>query len=344
VYNHFLGQRKDVYLNQGKTTNYYQQAADLTALKKDKTWLKDTNSQVLQFSLKCLQTAYNNFFSKKAKFPKFHAKRNKQSFTIPQHIKVEGSKLFFPKFREGIKVKLHREIEGEIRHATVSKNCAGQYFVCILVDRNIKQFPKINKQVGIDLGLNTLATCSNGKVYKNIRPYKTLEKRLRVLNKDFSRTKKDSNNREKSRLRLARLYNKITNIRNDHLHKISRQIVNENQVIILEDLNISGMMKNRCLAKSISDVSLSELVRQIEYKAEWYGRTVIKVDRWFPSSKMCNKCNYVMETLPLSVREWTCPKCSVEHDRDKNAAINILNEGKRTVGTTELACGLDVSL
>jgi len=344
IYNHFLSQKKDSYLSGGKSLNYYEQASELTKLKKDKTWLKDTNSQVLQFSLKCLHAAYNNFFSKRAKFPRFHAKRNKQSFTVPQHVKVENSKLFFPKFKEGIKVNLHRPIEGRIRHVTVSKNCAGQYFVCVLVERNIKQMPISGKVVGIDLGINALATCSDGKVYKNIRPYRTLERRLRALNKAFSRTKPNSKNREKARLKLARLYQKIANIRNDHLHKCSHQIVNENQVIVLEDLNVSGMMKNRCLAKSIADVSLAEFVRQVEYKAGWYGKTVIKVSRWFPSSKMCSSCNYVIETLPLSVRNWSCPKCATEHDRDKNAAINILNEGKITVGTTGLACGLDVRL
>ncbi|NDF13177.1 MAG: transposase [Proteobacteria bacterium] len=183
---------------------------------------------------------------------------------------------------------------------------------------------------------------SNGKKYKNIRSYKNLEIRLRMLNKEHSRRNKGSKNKEKSRKRLAKLHLKIANIRNDHLHKVSRQIINENQVICLEDLNVSDMMKNRCLSKSVADVSMSEFVRQIEYKANWYGRTVIKVGRWFPSSKTCSKCNFVVESLPLSVRSWECPKCKIRHDRDTNAAVNILNEAKRTVGTTGIACGLGV--
>lgn len=341
VYNYFLAQRKNAYIFNGKSPNYYDQAADLTKFKKKKIWLKDTNSQVLQFSLKCLQAAYNNFFAKRAKFPRFHAKRNKQSFTVPQHVKVQDNKLCFPKFSDGMKIKLHRQIEGEIKHATVSKNCAGQYFVCILVERNMKSLRKVKNKVGVDLGITALATCSDGKQYKNIRAYKTLEARLRVLNKNLHRKKCGSNNREKARYKLARLYNKIANIRNDHLHKVSRQIIDENQVVCLEDLNVKGMLKNRCLVKSIVDAAMSELVRQIEYKAKWYGRTVIKVDRWFPSSKMCSSCKYVMETLPLSVKLWTCPNCETKHNRDKNAAINILNEGNRTVGTTGIACGLD---
>lgn len=341
VYNHFLAERKEAYLSSGRCPSYYDQAVDLTVLKRDpeKTWLKEANAQVLQFELKCLQAAYNNFFAKRAKFPRFHSKKDKQSFTVPQHVKVEDGKLFFPKFSDGVKVKLHREIKGNIRHATISRNCAGQYFVAICVEREIKKYRKNKKVVGIDLGLNTLATCSDGKVYKNIRPYRKLERKLRAANKSLHRKQKGSKNREKARRQLARIHNKIVNIRSDHLHKVSHDIVKTYQTICLEDLNIRGMLKNHRLAKSIADVSLYELVRQIEYKAEWYGRTVVKIDRWFPSSKMCSACNYVMETLPLSVRTWTCPNCGKRHDRDRNAATNIKNEGNRTVGTTELACG-----
>lgn len=344
VYNYFLNERKITYEQTKKSPNYYDQAAALTKLKKEKTWLKEANAQVLQFSLKCLQTAYNNFFAKRAKFPRFHAKKNKQSFIVPQHIKIKDSKLYFPKFNDGIKIKLHRQIEGKIKHTTISKNCAGQYFVCILVEREIKPLPKVKKEVGIDLGITALATPSIGKPHENIRPYKTLELKLRILNKNLHRKQLKSKNREKARYKLARLYNKIANIRNNHLHKVSRKIINENQVICLEDLNVKGMLKNRCLAKSIADVSLSELVRQIEYKANWYGRTVIKIDRWFPSSKMCSSCGYVTETLPLDVRRWTCPHCEATHNRDKNAAKNIYKEGKRTVGITGIACGLGVRL
>ena len=224
----------------------------------------------------------------------------------------------------------------------MSLNRAGQYFVAILVEREIKPLHKVKKEVGIDLGICALATTSAGKEYKNIRPYRSLQKRLRALNKNLHRKKLGSNNRERARKLLAKVHIKIANIRSDHLHKVSRQIIDENQVICLETLNVSGMMRNHCLAKSIADVSLSELVRQIEYKANWCGRTVIKVDRWFPSSKTCSKCGFVMDSLPLKIREWICPKCKAKHNRDKNAAVNILNEGKRTVGTTELAYGLNV--
>lgn len=342
VYNHFLAQRKDSYLTNDKSPNYYAQAADLTKLKNEKEWLYDANSQVLQFELKCLQTAYNNFFEKRAKLPKFHSRKDKQSFTIPQFVSVEDNKLYFPKFKDGIPVRLHRQIEGNIRHATVSMNRAGQYFVAILVEREIKPLPRSKNEIGIDLGICVLATTSTGKEYRNIRPYRSLQKRLRALNKSLHRKKSGSNNRERARKLLAKLYVKIANIRSNHLHKVSRQIIDENQVICLESLNVNGMIRNHCLAKSIADVSLAELVKQIEYKAGWYGRTVVKVDRWFPSSKTCSGCGFVMDKLPLDIREWTCPKCKIKHNRDKNAAINILNEGKKTVGTTELAYGLNV--
>jgi len=342
VYNHFLEQRKNAYLATKKSPNYYAQAAALTKLKNEKEWLYDTNSQVLQFELKCLQGAYNNFFEKRAKLPKFHSRKDKQSFTIPQFVEVKDSKLHFPKFKDGIKIKQHREIEGEIRHATVSMNRAGQYFVAILVERNMPKLPITEKEVGIDLGITALTTCSDGRTYKNIRPYISLERRLRALNKSLHRKKLGSNNRERARKLLTKCHVKIANIRNDHLHKVSRSIIDENQVIVLETLNVSGMLRNHRLAKSIADVSLSELVRQIEYKASWYGRTVIKVDRWFPSSKTCSECGFVLNSLPLGIREWVCPKCKAKHNRDKNAAINILNEGKRTVGTTGLAYGLNV--
>jgi putative transposase len=342
VYNHFLAQRKDAYLANEKSPNYYQQAGDLTKLKNEKEWLYDANSQVLQFELKCLQAAYNNFFERRAKLPKFHNKKNKQSFTIPQHVGIKNDRLYFPKFKDGIKIKLHREIEGVIKHATLSRNCAGQYFVAVLVKRDIEQLLGNNKEIGLDLGINALVTCSDGKSYKNIRPYRNLEHRLRTLSKNLHRKKLGSKNRERARKILAKCHTKIVNIRNNHLHKVSKNIIGDNQVIVLENLNIDGMLRNHCLAKSIADVSFSELVRQIEYKANWYGRTIIKIDRWFPSSKTCSECGYVMDNLPLSVREWECPQCQIKHDRDKNASINILNEGKRTVGITGIASGLNV--
>lgn len=342
IYNHFLNQRVDAYMNQQKTLNYYDNAASLTELKKELVWLKEVNSQSLQFSLKCLEGAYGKFFARSAKFPRFKSKKSKQSFCVPQHGKIEDNLLFIGKFKQGIKIVIDRPIVGEIKHITVSKNPSGQYFACVCVEREIKKLPPKTKVVGIDLGIKTLAVQSDGKTYANIRPYRTLEKRLAKLQQWFARTTKGTNLHEKVRLRIAKLHQKISDIRNDHLQKVSWQIIKNNGVIVLEDLNVKGMMKNHCLAKSIADVSLSELVRMIKYKAEWYGRTVMQIDRWFPSSKTCNKCNYVKQDLTLDDREWVCPRCEVKHDRDLNAARNIRKQGITTAGTAGLAWGAEV--
>jgi putative transposase len=346
IYNHFLDKRVKFYLNAKekdlakKSLNYNDNAKELTSIKVETKWLSEVNSQSLQHALKHLDSGFNRFYKKLAKFPKFKKKSNKQSFRIPQGVKVKNNKLFIVKFSEGIKLKLHREIQGEIRNATVSKNCAGQYFVCIGVQRHINKFKPNNKSVGIDLGIKDLATLSDGTIFKNIKPYKTLEKRRRVLAKNLSRTKKESKGREKARLKLAKLDNKIKNIRLDHLHKISHHIVSENQTIIMEDLNVNGMMKNRKLSKAIWDCSLYELVRQMQYKSKWYGREFLQVSRWFPSSKTCGNCNYINDNLTLNDRNWTCPRCNQVIDRDLNAACNILKQGsnEQNRGNHEVSC------
>lgn len=338
-YNFFLDKRIKYYANakeqdvKKKSLNYNDNSKELTELKKEKEWLNEVNAQSLQHALKHLDSSFNRFFKKLSKFPKFKRKNNKQSFRIPQSIKVENNKLYINKFREGVEINLHRQIEGEIRNATITKNCAGQYHVSIGVQREIKKLEHNDKIIGIDLGIKTLATCLDGIIFKNIKPYRTLEKRRCILAKNFSRAVKGSNGREKARKKLAKLDNRIRNIRQNHLHKVSHKIVSENQTIIMEDLNVSGMTKNRKLSKSIWDCSLYELVRQISYKSKWYGREFLQVSRWFPSSKTCSNCGYINDSLTLADREWKCPRCEVLHDRDLNASINIkiqvLNENNR---------------
>lgn len=343
IYNHFLNKRQQRYLA-NESSSYNKDAGDLTHLKNEYEWLREPNSQSLQRTLRNLDTAFNRFFAKKAKFPKFKSRKSKQSFCIPQNTKVENKKLYIPKFKEGIAIRQHREFEGTIINSTISKRPCGHYYVCIVVERNIGKLESNGKSVGIDLGVKYLATCSNGKRFKNIKPYRTLERKLAQLQRSHSRKVKGSNNRDKARLKLARLYERISNIRSNHLHQITHQIVSENQTIILEDLCIRGMLKNRRLAKSVADVSLYEFVRQITYKAEWAGRTVVFVDRWYPSSKTCFHCGFVNQNLTLNDREWECPSCGRVLDRDFNASQNIEREGKRTVGTTELACREDIRL
>ena len=349
VYNHFLDKRNQSYRNTGKGSTYHKDCAALTSLKKELTWIGDANSQSLQQELKNLDTSFNRFFKKQARFPKFHSKhKDKQSFRVPQFVTVKDDKIHFPKFREGINFKKHRSIEGEIKYATISRNRAGQHYVCVCVEREMTKLKPNDNAVGVDLGLKDLATCSNGEVFSNIRPYRNLQRHLRRLQQSVSRKVKGSHNWTRAKGLVAKLHQKIADIRSNHLHQVSRSIVDENQIIVLEDLNVKGMVANRCLAKSVADVSLHELVRQIEYKAGWYGREVIRVDRWYPSSKTCHVCDFINQSLTLSDREWTCPRCKEEHDRDYNASVNILSEGLRqrnkTVGTTGLACGEGVRL
>lgn len=349
IYNHFLDHRTKHYLDskekklKKKSLNYFDNAKALTEIKyqPETAWLSECNSQSLQYALKNLDGAFNRFFKKLGKYPVFKKRNSKQSFRVPQFVKVEDGRLSFPKFKEGIRIDQHRYIEGKIKNATISKNQAGQYFACIGVQRKIEPKPKIDKMVGMDLGIKTFAVCSDGKSYSNIKPFQSLELRMRFRNKELSRTLKGSIGREKARRRLAKLHLKIANIRNDHLQKVSSKIVDEKQVIVLESLNVKGMMANRKLSKSIWDCSWSEFVRQIKYKSEWYGRTVVRIDKFFPSSKTCNTCGCVNENLTLEDRKWTC-SCGVNHDRDLNAARVILRQGQNllnitTVGTTGIA-------
>jgi len=343
IYNYFLNKRNERYQN-NETSTYNKDAAELTQLKKqdEYVWLKEGLSQSLQRTLRNLDTAFNSFFAKRNKFPKFKSRRHKQSFCIPQNTKVENNKLYIPKFKEGIKLKQHRDVEGEIINSTIIKKPCGHYYVTITVDKSIEKYEPNTKSVGVDLGIKDLAVLSDGIRYKNIKSYRTLEKRLARLQRKHSNKMKGSANRDKARKKVARLHAKIANIRSNHLHQITSKIVSENQTICLEDLNVKGMLKNHCLAKSVADVSFYEFVRQIQYKSEWYGRTAILIDRWYPSSKTCHHCNFVNQDLTLNDRDWDCPRCEKHLDRDFNAAKNIEREGLKlnTVGTMEIqACG-----
>ena len=351
VYNLFLDRRTKFYLEAKekqlakKTLTYVDMAKELTQIKthEETEWLNEVNSQSLQHSLKHLDGAYNRFFKKLAKFPRFKSKKNKQSFRIPQFVTIANKRIHFPKFKEGIKIDLHREIEGEINYATITRNKAGQYYACIGVTRTIEPKPKTDKMIGIDLGIKSLVVCSDGQTFPNIKTTKQYEKLLRLRQKELSRTKKGSKGRDKARLKVGKVQVKIANIRHNHLHQITSKLINENQVICLEDLSVKNMMSNHCLSKSIGDASWGELVRQITYKAGWYGRKLVKIDRYFPSSKTCNHCGYINEGLTLDQREWECPRCQENLDRDHNASLNILKLGSNLiVGTTRLVACPDV--
>lgn len=348
VYNHFLAERKEQYEKTKKSSNYYEQAKELTAMKKTEafSWLKEINSQTLQHALRHLETSYVNFFKGRAKFPRFHSKKHDGSFAVPQHFKVEGNRIFIPKFKGGIKFAKSQDVKGELRNMTVSVTPSGKYYVCIMAQVEVEDLEKTNLSVGIDLGLKDFVITSDGDRYTSNKFIKKYSKKLASMQKHLSRKKKGSNSWNKQRIKVARLQEKITSCRKDKLQKVSTDIIRKYDVICCEDLNVKGMVKNHHLAKSISDASWSVFVTMLEYKAKWYGKTLSKIGRFYPSSKTCHHCGYVKEDLSLSDRYYTCPNCGKLIDRDLNAAMNILDEGLRHIsaGTVDYTDGEGVRL
>lgn len=343
IYNHFLRQRIDHYAQTGKGLTYHETALKLTELKKqtEYSWLSEAQAQTLQQSLRDLDTAYNNFFNKRADFPNFKKKDGKQSCRFPQDFRVDGKAIRLPKIGL-VKIVLHRPIEGVMKNVTVSRTKSGRYFASIQVERETPEPTYQGRYIGLDLGLKDFAVTSEGQKFPNPKHLRKSEKRLAMLQRRLSRKQKGSKGKEKARLKVARIHEKIANQRQDFTHKLSRQLVEDSQLIAIEDLNIKGMVKNHKLAKSISDSGWSEFVRQLKYKGEWYGCHIEQIDRFFPSSKRCFHCGYINQDLTLSDRLWTCPECACVIDRDINAALNVLNFA--TVGTTGIhAAGQTVS-
>ena len=333
IYNHFLNERKEQYQADKKSDNYYKQAATLTKLKKeeDTKWLKEVNSQTLQFALRSLDIAFLNFFRGNAQFPKFKSRKHKNTFTIPQFGKLEGGKIIIPKFKSGIKVKLHREVKGKIGKMNITKTPTGKYYVSILTEQEVKELPKTNKQVGIDLGLKDFVITSDNEKFKNNRYTKKYARELKKAQQHLSRKQKGSNGFEKQKLKVAKIHEKIASCRLDTLHKVSKKLVETYDLISVENLNVKGMIKNHKLSKHIADASWGNFVTLLQYKCDWYGKELVKVNRFFPSSKCCSKCNWINQELKLSDREWTCKSCGEVHDRDVNASRNILKEGLRII-------------
>ena len=346
VYNHFLNERKKQYQADKKSDNYYKQAATLTKLKKEEEtrWLKEVNSQTLQFALRSLDTAFLNFFRGNAQFPKFKSRKNKNTFTIPQFGVIEEGKINIPKLKDGIKVKLHREVKGKIGKMNITKTPTGKYYVSIFTEQVIEELPKTNKQVGIDLGLKDFVITSDNKRFKNNRYTKKYAKQLKKAQQHLSRKQKGSNGFEKQKLKVAKIHEKIASCRLDTLHKVSKQLVSEYDVIVCEDLNVKGMIKNHKLSKHIADASWGNFVTLLQYKCDWYGKELVKVNRFYPSSKTCGDCGWINQNLKLSDREWTCKACGVTHERDWNASKNILKEGLKNIsaGTVDYKGGEEI--
>lgn len=337
VYNHFLRQRFDFYAahkgEEKQGLNYYDTNKSLTVLKHQPgtEWLCEVNSQALQESLRNLDTAYRNFFEGRAEFPKFKRKYDKQSFRVPQHfyLDTDTGHLCLPKMAP-IRIVVHRPIVGTMKSVTVSRTPAGYYFASILceIDAPEPKPKRRGKEQGLDVGLKSFVVTSEGEKIDPPNCLRKSEKKLAHLQRELSRKKKGSNNRNKARVKVARLHEHIANQRKDFLHKQSRRLIDESKAIYVEGLNVAGMLANHHLAKSISDAGWGEFLRQLEYKGAWYGCTVEAINRFFPSSKACGVCGCINTALTLAEREWECPECHTLHDRDINAARNILAAGK----------------
>ena len=331
VYNYFLNRRNDQYKTTGKSMSFVDTSGELTILKKDPdyTWLNEVSAKALIGALKNLDVAFGNYFKKtKAGRPKFKIKgKDRASFRIDQNTNfgIEGNRLRLPKMKP-VKIVVHRPLEGNPKSVTISKTKSGKYFASILCEVEIPDPIEEGRDGGIDLGLTAFATMDTGEKIKSPRPLLKAEKALRRLQRQLSRKQKGSKRHEKARIQLARQHEKVTNIRNDFQHNLSRKTIEDHGLLGVESLNISGMLKNHSLAKHISDAGWYGFLSQLKYKGEWYGCRVIETGKYFPSSKACSSCGYVLDNLPLSCRNWTCPKCGAEHDRDINAAINERNK------------------
>lgn len=325
LYNLALETKQIAYAGNQINLSCFDLIKQLPDLKKECEWLKEVNSQSLQASITNLDTAYTNFFKGKSDFPKFKSKnKSTQSFNVPQSIVLENGKLIIPKFKKGINIIQHRNFDGKIKQATISKTPTGKYFASILVETTENIVPKkpITKEntIGIDLGIKDFLITSNGKKVENQRFLKKSLSKLKYTQKKYSKKKG-----KKTKLKLQKLHEKVVNQRKDFLHKVSSDLVKNHDTIALETLKVKNMIKNHNLAQAISDVSWGTFVTMLEYKANWYGTNIVRIGTFEPSSKICSKCGIINKELKLSDREWNCKNCNTTHDRDINASINIKN-------------------
>ncbi|MCG5057233.1 MAG: transposase [Limnoraphis sp. WC205] len=333
VYNKALAARTQAWYEQKERVGYSQTSSMLTEWKKEKEldFLNEVSCVPLQQGLRHLQTAFTNFFAGRAKYPNFKKKRNGGSAEFTKSaFKFKEGQVYIAKYKEPLPIRWSRQLPKNCKPSTITVKLdpSGRWFVSLRInDPTDHKLKPIEQKVGIDLGITSLFTTSDGVKVSNPKHFNKLHKKLRLAQKSLSRKIKGSKNREKARVKVAKIQAKIADCRRDHTHKLTTQLIRENQTIVVEDLAVKNMVKNHKLARAISDANWGELVRQLTYKALWYGRELIKIDRCFPSSKRCSNCGYIAERMPLNIREWDCPKCNSHHDRDINASINILAAG-----------------
>lgn len=340
VYNWGLEIRNKLYQEEKKSIGLVELTNKMgRELKKERPFLTEVNAQSNQFALRQLNEAFQKFFKKKADYPTFKSKHNRQSFHNPQHCSVdfEKSTLDIPKAK-GIKIVFHRKFKGDrIHDVTISKEKDGRYYASILVDTFDKELPKKpvtdDTAIGIDTGLKTFAVCSNGEEFEAAHFLKSEKRKLKLLGRKLSKKKKGSKAFGETKIRIAKVHSKVARKRLDYLHKITHRLTHENQVgtICVEDLNVKGMVRNKHLAYDISDAGIGMFYTMLAYKCKWYGINLVEIGRFQPSSKQCSRCGYINKTLTLSVRHWTCPECGASHDRDYNASVNIKNFGLQTL-------------
>jgi len=337
IYNWGLRLKTDAYYKEGKRLYYDALSSQLTALKRqpETAWLNEVSSVALQQGLRHLDSDFLNFFEGRAKYPEFHKKHGKQSATFASSaFKWDGQNITLAKMKEPLAIRWSRRFSGVPSSVTVTRDAANRFHISILVNEATAPLPIVNAQVGVDLGLTHTVILSTGEKVGNPRFLRCDEKRLAIAQQRLSKKQKGSKNRAKAKVKVARIHARIADRRRDFAHKLTTRLIHENQVIAVESLQVKNMIRNHSLAKSIADVGWSEIIRQLEYKAAWHGRTLVKIDKWYPSSKRCSECGHIMAKMPLEVRGWTCPECGEVHDRDINAAQNVL-----AAGLAVSACG-----